>query len=86
MLSGFRVHSSLKSEALALIDFMSGSVKKLMVEPSATVGLGLNSADAVVSAGQTSGLDIHIVSSTSASVLLGKAVDARSLYPDACDL
>ena len=57
-----------------------------MVEPSATVGLGLNSADAVVSAGQTSGLHIHIVSSTSASVLLGKVVDAHTLYPDAGDL
>ena len=45
-----------------------------------------SSADAVFSGGQTSGLDIHIVSSTSASVLLGKVVDARILYPDASDL
>ena len=45
-----------------------------------------SSADAVVSAGQTSGLDIHIVSSTSVSVLLGKVVDARTLCPDANDL
>ena len=42
-----------------------------------------SSADAVVSAGQTSGLDIHI---TSASVLLAMVVDARTLYPDASDL
>jgi len=40
-------------------------------------------ATAVVSAGQTSGLDIHVVSSTSASVLLGKVSDARAAYPDA---
>ena len=45
-----------------------------------------SSADAAVSAGQTLGLDIHIVSSTSASVLLGKVVDARTLYPDASEL
>ena len=45
MLSGFLVHSSIvKSEASALIDFMSRSAKKVMVEPSATVCLGLNSA------------------------------------------
>ena len=45
-----------------------------------------SSADAVVSAGQTSGLNIHIVSTTPASVLLGKIVDACTLYPDARDL
>ena len=39
LLSGFRVNSNLKSEALALTEFMSGSAKKLTVEPSATVGL-----------------------------------------------
>ena len=44
VLSGFRVHSSItKSEASALIDFTTRSAKKLMVEPSAIVGLGLNS-------------------------------------------
>ena len=45
MLSGFRVHSSIaKSEASVLIDLMTKSAKKLMVEPPATVGLGLCSA------------------------------------------
>ena len=38
-------------------------------------------ATAVVSAGQTSGLDIHVVSST--SVLLGKVSDASAAYSDA---
>ena len=44
VLSGFRMHSNiLKSERSILIDFAIRSAKKLMVEPSATVGLGLNS-------------------------------------------
>ena len=43
VLSGLRVHSGIpKSEASALIDFATKCAKKLMVEPSATVGLGLN--------------------------------------------
>ena len=42
--------------------------------------------DAVVSAGQTSVLDFHIVSSTSASVLLDQVVDAPTLYLDASDV
>ena len=41
-LSGFRAHPSIpKSETSVLTDLMTKSVKKLMVEPSATVGLGL---------------------------------------------
>ena len=39
-----RVHSSItKSEASALSDLTTRSDKKLMVEPSTTMGLGLNS-------------------------------------------
>ena len=42
VLSGFRVPSNiLKSKASAPIDFTIRFAKKLMVEPSATVGLGL---------------------------------------------
>jgi hypothetical protein len=45
VLSGFRVHSSIpKSEASVLIDLTIKSAKKLVVEPPATVGLGLCSA------------------------------------------
>ena len=45
VLSGFRVHSSIsKSEASVLIDLTIKSAKKLVVEPPATVVLGLCSA------------------------------------------
>ena len=44
VLSGFRVHSSIpKSEVSALIVVTPRFAKKVMVEPSATVGLGLTS-------------------------------------------
>ena len=44
VLSGFRVHSNiLKSKASAPIDFAIRFAKKSMVEPSATVGMGLHS-------------------------------------------
>ena len=45
VISGFRVLSNiLKSETLALIDLTIRSAQKLMVEPSATVGLSLHSS------------------------------------------
>ena len=45
VLSGFRVESSIpESVASVLIDLMTKSAKKLMVEPPPTVGLGLCSA------------------------------------------
>ena len=50
VLSGFRVHSSIsKSEVSVLIDLETKSVKKLVVEPLATVDLGLNSAAILMS-------------------------------------
>jgi hypothetical protein len=43
--SGFRVHSTIpKSEATTLIDLMVVAARKVMVQPPATVGLGLCSA------------------------------------------
>ena len=45
VISGFRVLSNIfKSETLALIDLTIRSAEKLMVEPSATVGLSLHSS------------------------------------------
>ena len=50
VLSGLRVHSSIsKSEVSVLIDLETKSVKKLVVEPLATVDLGLNSAAILMS-------------------------------------
>ena len=69
VLSGFRVHSSVtKSEVSALIDLTTRSAKKLMVGPSATVGLGLNSAashdvsyDSLFTASETNALTPWLV-------------------------
>ena len=48
VISGFRVHSSVpKSEASSLFEFTNQSAMKLVVEPTATVGLG-RCSDAVL--------------------------------------
>ena len=49
VLRGFRVHSNiLKSEVSTLIDSTIRSAKKLMVEPSAILGLSLHSAARII--------------------------------------